>query len=67
VSKLIFSIAHVFEIIDYPTIGYQLKIKEALHINKIKPELNIQVRDFNAIFNPINEPLIILKFIHIYG
>ena len=39
--------AIIFEIIDQASTGYDLKIKEALHILWEKPSLNIQVKHFN--------------------
>ena len=38
---------HSFEIIDQASTGYDLKIKEALHILWEKPSLNVQVKHFN--------------------
>ena len=40
-----------FKIIDSADTSFSLKIKEALHINKINPELNVQVFRFNTIFS----------------
>ena len=40
-----------FTILDTANFSSTLKIKEALHINKLKPELNKQVQHFNTIFN----------------
>lgn len=40
-----------FEIIDSSNLSTTLKLKEALHINKVKPELNKQLFHFNTIFS----------------
>ena len=36
-----------FEVLDSATNSFDLKIKEALHINWNKPDLNAQVNHFN--------------------
>ena len=40
-----------FKIIDSDTSTISLKLKEALHIKKLKPELNIQVHHLNTMFS----------------
>ena len=40
-----------FKIIDSANSTFSLKIKEALHINKLNPDLNVQIHHFNTIFS----------------
>ena len=40
-----------FKILDSANSTFSLKIKEALHRNKVNPELNVQVHHFNTIFS----------------
>ena len=40
-----------FKIIDSAHSTFSLKIKEALHINKLNPDLNVKIHHFNTIFS----------------
>ena len=39
-----------FKIIDNDQSTFSLKIKEALHINRTNPDLNVQIHHYNTIF-----------------
>ena len=50
-SVKISTLLHVLKIIESAKSAFTLKVKEALHINKLNPELNFQVHHLKSNFN----------------